>query len=300
MLLTCLTFGPLVALVRFAAACAASRCFPSSDACSHGEAVLAEMHQLAPAAAGSALVALFGPALLGLHPQPAAAFACGAAFAAIASPCGLGAVALAASLRAVAPAASAGFLCLAGIADLRALAGRAATRSRNHDALAYLLAACASLLAATRGGAGLLNPKLAVLLWFCVPVFAYLALRHRTAVCARIRLAPAAMLAGVILAAAPPAYHATETTLADAFPGERVDFTGAVTQTGGATTLVRYAITCCRADAAPVVVRLERPIPGSRGWMRVTGIIVQSGGSLRLRAQTIRHIPPPADPFVYR
>ena len=62
------------------------------------------------------------------------------------------------------------------------------------------------------------------------------------------------MLAGVMVAAPPPAYTMTETTLTDLFPGERLDFTGRLARNGDSAALVRYAITCCRADATPVAV----------------------------------------------
>ncbi len=108
------------------------------------------------------------------------------------------------------------------------------------------------------------------------------------------------MIAGAILTAPAPEYHATQTTLADAFAGERLDFTGVATQTGGATTLVRYAITCCRADAAPVVVRLSRAQPNLRGWVRARGLLTGDASGLRLRVEELQTIPAPADPFVYR
>jgi uncharacterized membrane protein YcgQ (UPF0703/DUF1980 family) len=98
-----------------------------------------------------------------------------------------------------------------------------------------------------------------------------------------------------------PEYHATETTLSDAFAGERVDFTGVLTRTGDAATLVRYAITCCRADAAPVVIRLlDAPPAAAHGWMHARGVLVAREDDLRLRADALTPIAPPADPFVYR
>ncbi len=109
------------------------------------------------------------------------------------------------------------------------------------------------------------------------------------------------MFAGAVLGAPLPQYHATETTLTDAFSGERVDFTGELTRTGGAATLVRYAITCCRADASPIVVRLmEAPSRRLHGWMHARGALVERGGDLRLRADELLPVDAPADPFVYR
>jgi uncharacterized membrane protein YcgQ (UPF0703/DUF1980 family) len=65
--------------------------------------------------------------------------------------------------------------------------------------------------------------------------------------------------------------------------------------------LVRYAITCCRADAAPVVVRLDRaPRFATGSWLRVDGRIESIGGNLRLIADSAQGIAPPTDPFIYR
>jgi len=134
----------------------------------------------------------------------------------------------------------------------------------------------------------------------CAITCGVLAYRYRSEQNPRLRIAPAIMLAGAVLAAPPPEYHATETSLESAFFGERIDFTGVVTHTGGATTLVRYAITCCRADATPIVIRLERNVPALHGWMHARGVLVQTANGLRLRADSMNAIAPPADAFVYR
>jgi uncharacterized membrane protein YcgQ (UPF0703/DUF1980 family) len=109
------------------------------------------------------------------------------------------------------------------------------------------------------------------------------------------------MLAGALIGAPPPVYHATETTLTELFPGEHLDFTGVMTCANGACALVRYAVTCCRADAAPVVVRLSAPArypPGA--WLRADGRVEEGPGGLRLAAQRVERIAPPLDPFIYR
>jgi uncharacterized membrane protein YcgQ (UPF0703/DUF1980 family) len=109
------------------------------------------------------------------------------------------------------------------------------------------------------------------------------------------------MLIGALAGAPPLQYSATETTLTDFFPGERLIFTGALSRDTSNDALVRYAITCCRADAAPVAVRLVRPLPYAAGtWLRVDGTLARSSGELRLRPQRIERIAPPADPFIYR
>ena len=151
-----------------------------------------------------------------------------------------------------------------------------------------------------RGGAALVNPKIALALWPCAIAFAFLTLRYRKETYAALRVAPAIMLIGCVLAAPAPIYRATETTLSDAFAGERLDFTGVVVHSGSATALVRYAITCCRADAAPVAVRLDPPATLQHGWARARGTLVQRADGLRLRADSIEPIATPADPFVYR
>ena len=109
------------------------------------------------------------------------------------------------------------------------------------------------------------------------------------------------MLAGALLGAAPPQYRATETTLTDLFAGERLTFTGALARDGNASAVVRYAITCCRADAAPVAVRLDRSPPFPTGtWLRVAGSVENVNGELRLITTRIERIAPPTDPFIYR
>lgn len=296
----CVVFGPLAAGARLAAAIVIDRAVLRRKSCTHSDdSVLAQLCALVPVAAIGGVISLFAPVLFGAHVRAAQAFAGAALFGFFAAPCGIGAIALAGAVRASLPAASAGLLCVAGIFDLRTWLPHKHSAA-GHDALAYAIAALAFALVAAHHGAGLLHPWFAFALWPCSIVAAFLAYRHRAERAAKLRIAPVIMLAGAVLAAPPPVYHATETTLADAFPGERVDFTGAVTQTGNATTLVRFAITCCRADAAPIVIRLEKAQPRLNGWVRARGVLVSKNGDLRLRAQSLHAIPPPADPFVYR
>jgi hypothetical protein len=297
-----LVFGPLVAGARLAAAMLVERLLRGRDICGHVHAasLLCELQLIAPVAALGAAAALFLPALAATHAPPAAAFAIGAIAAFAMAPCALGSVGFAAAVRHVVPAAAAGFLCIAGIVDLRSWMRRR-TAAAAHDAFAYALLALACAIVAAHAGGGLLNPKLAFALWPCAIAAAYYAFRFRAHQCAPLRLAPAIMLAGALLAAPMPEYHATETSLSDAFAGERLDFTGVLTRTGDAATLVRYAITCCRADAAPVVIRLlDAPPAAAHGWMHANGVLVARGNDLRLRADTLTPIAPPADPFVYR
>ena len=267
-----LVFGPAVAALRLTAAMLAARLASRKAACSHGApSWLDGMHALVPVALAGAACALFAPTIFGAHPKPAIAFAGAAAAAFVMSPCALGAVSMAAALRSTLPAACAGFLCVAGIADARAWM-RANHASARHDALAYALAGTACAIAAAHNGAGLVHPHFAPGLYACAAACAYAVCRYRRERCGALRVAPLIMLAGTVLAAPPPQYHATETTLADAFAGERVDFTGSIVRTNSAVALVRYAITCCRADAAPVVLRLASPVPSAaRGWAHARG-----------------------------
>lgn len=296
----CVVFGPIAAGARLAAAVAVERAFVRRALCAHNdEAMLAQFSALLPLAAIGAVLSLFTPALFGAHVNALAAFGIAAIFGFFAAPCGIGAVALAAAMRATLPAASAGLLCVAGILDLRTWLSHKHAHVR-HDALGYAITAVAFALVAAHRGVGLLNPLFAAALWPSAVIAGYLAYRYRSERAPRLRIAPAIMLAGAVLAAPPPVYHATETTLADAFAGERIDFTGAVTQTGNATTLVRFAITCCRADAAPIVIRLEKGERHLHGWVHARGVLVTEDGDLRLRVSEMQRIAPPADPFIYR
>ncbi len=293
-------FGPAIALGRLAAAIAVDfavrrrRCDDPYDS-----SALAQLRAVVPFAALGAIAAQCAGALFGDRRAPAADFGIGAIAAFVMAPCGIGAVALAASVRGVLPAASAGFLCVSGIIDARSWL-HVRRRAGEHDAVAYALAAIACALVAARGGAGMVHPKFAFALGACAITLTVLAYRHRADRCALLRIAPAIMVAGAVLTAPPPQYHATETSLSQAFAGERIDFTGEVTQSGKATTLVRYAITCCRADAAPIVVRFSRAMPNLRGWAHAQGVLVTSAQGLALDARRVTAVPPPADPFVYR
>lgn len=292
-------FGPIVAASRLAGAFLMERAL-RKRLCAHDpSSVLTQLRGIWPLALGGAILVPVFPAISGAHAPPAIVFAIAALTAFVSSPCGLGTIGIAAMARAVAPAAAAGYLCVAGIADLRAFVSVRGSREE-HDCLAYALASLACALVALRNGAALVNPKIALALWPCAIAFAYLTFRYRRRSCAASRIAPAIMLAGCTLAAPAPVYRATETTLADAFAGERVDFTGVVVRSADATTLVRYAITCCRADAAPIAIRLDSRPSFKSGWAHARGALVPRSGGLRLRADSIESVPAPLDPFVYR
>ncbi|HVR47678.1 MAG TPA: hypothetical protein VMT95_13695 [Candidatus Binatia bacterium] len=300
---TWLVFGPLVAASRYCAALLVARVLRSRGRTAHDDErphPLAELSAVFPAALLAGAAAQLLGSLDAARAPPLAGAAIGAALGFGAAPCGLGAVALAGALRVHAPVTAAAFLCVAGIVDLRALRPRPHAQT-DHDALAYALLAAASALVAWRHGDALVHPALALPLWGCAAAAFVYAARHRRQTCAIARIAPGLMLAGALIGAPAPVYHATETTLTDLFPGENLSFTGVLTCERGACALVRYAITCCRADAAPVVVRLSAAPPYPPGtWLRVNGRIDEAHAGLPLVALRVERIAPPADPFVYR
>lgn len=305
---TWLAFGPAIAAARFGAAVAVAlllkasrrargRCEPSP----RSDSLLGELSALLPAAltAGAAMQ-LIG--LADLRGLPAPALAVGGALLGFAgTPCALGAVAVAGALHVHAPWAAASFLCVAGIVDARAFACRATEHAAGHDAFAYALLALGLAIVAWRHGGELVHPAIAGALAVTASAAAVAAALHRRERDARVRFAPILMLLGALIAAPPPVYRATETTMSDLFPSERLTFTGVLSRDARATALVRYAITCCRADAAPVVVRLTRPPSYPAGtWLRVAGTIEMQAGSPSLAASNVAAVAPPTDPFIYR
>lgn len=304
---TALTFGPAVALARLTAALFVSRlCHPkperaeSRDRAEDRAPLLDQLLSLLPAALlGGVVLHAFGELRIeSVH--PALQWLAGALLGFGAAPCALGAVALAASLHARAPLAAAGLLCTSGVVDIRALI-RGKHAHIGHDGLAYATLCAALVAVAARGGGALVHPRFAPPLALCAIGCAALAFVHRRASSTKTRIAPTLMLAGAFIAAPAPVYTATETTLTDLFPGERLTFTGQLVHGKGSDALVRYAITCCRTDAAPVVVRLAHLLRFASGsWLSVEGVVVRSGEDLRLEARRTERIAPPSDPFVYR
>jgi hypothetical protein len=301
---TWIVFGPPIAIGRYLAALLASRLLrraARSDPCGGAAHILDELATVLPAAllAAAALQGFerFDP----LRLPPVGRAAAGALLGFTAAPCGLGAVALAGALRVRAPLCAAAFLCVAGIFDLRALCARHVRRRIAHDALAYAMLAAALGIVAWRHGDALVHPALAGVLGACAVASSLCTIVYRRAIAPNARVAPALMLLGALVAAPPPAYHATETTLTDLFAGERVTFVGTLAIQARASALVRYAITCCRADAAPTALRLDRTPPYPAGsWLRADGTIESVNGDLRLVAHALRRVAPPTDPFVYR
>lgn len=245
--------------------------------------------------------ALLGDALTAA-PMPIV-FLLGVATGMLAS-CTLGSIAFAASVHSAAPALAGGVLCSAGVFALHARwAPNAAHHELHHSVAArplYGAMALACAIVAARGGATLVHPKL--VLW--IALGAALASLNAFRTDARTRRSTTLPVLLMLAAALSPNAAVQHNAPAAAFDtlvlGERVRLSAQIA--GGArTTLVRYAITCCRADAAPVAVRLDRvlgPPPGS--WVTVDGTVGADSGGLVVHVTGARAIPPPADPFLYR
>lgn len=303
---TWVVFGPGVAIARFLAAVAVGRIVEMRwHATAHCESgarphLLGELAALLPAALVAGAVGQLS--LLGSVSQlsPLAQIAGGALLGFAASPCGIGAAAVGGALHQRSPLAAWAFLCIAGIVDARAIVPYA-RRVPKRDAFALALLGVALAIVAWRRGDALVHPALAIPLLICGAGCAVSLLRYRRQRDVHALPAPALMLVGALVAAPAPVYHATETTLGDVFPGERLTFAGALVRAPRSAALVRYAITCCRADAAPIVVRLAVVPPyGAGTWLRADGTVALVDGRPQLVAQLIERIAPPADPFTYR
>ena len=289
-------FGAPIAVARLAFASLVAHLRPAPD---HAHAnLLGEVAHVVPAAVLAATIMFWLPALplRGVH--PAVLLCAGALLGFIASPCALGGVALAAALHASAPVAAIGVLCTAGIVPGIA---RWHTHTTRHDSFAYVLLALTCGVIAAHHGEALVHPRMTIPLALCASYCALLAWRFRKSSSPASRVIAGAAFAVGIIGAPAPAYRGTETTLADAFAGERVDFTGVAVTDRTRAALVRYAITCCRADAAPVALALDRNLARYKGrWMHASGVIEADGGALRLHVATLTPVTPPSDPFVYR
>ncbi len=296
------TFGPLTAVLRLGGGISAWLLLRrSAHPAGHGDSLLTSLNALLPCAVLGGLAANVLPSLGGLaRAAPWEQFALGAALGATAAPCGLGAIAVAAALHATMPPAGFGVLCTAGIADARLLLHR--DRQCGEHRFGYAIAAAACALVAAHGGDALVNPRWCAALWVCCAACAWRAVRMRAAGAPAALTAPAAMLVAALAGTPlPPEPIATATTLSGAYAGERVDFTGRLTHRPDGDALVRYAITCCRADAAPVIVRLDRRAAFAPGtWLHARGSLVDRAGDLRLASGSLDAISAPGDPFVYR
>jgi hypothetical protein len=317
--LCALAFGPVVAGVRILLALGivfwGRRTRPGP---SHTQArpplrfadPLATLESLAASAfVASLLVSGLAGIAVGV-PWPLALVA-GFAIGAIA-PCATAGVAIAAAFAHVTPWAAAGILASTGLvcetvvhrftnrhgSETTAAVADAPARTA---LFASIVLAIALATLALRGPSGLVNPRLLLPIG-CASVAAFAlrgSLRSRSA---HPLLAPALMLAVAVAPPNPPVPQADVTRLDDAFAGERLAFTGQVARNAGRTILARYVITCCRIDATPIAVRLDRALAARDGmWLEASGTLVRDPtGALALHAERVRAIAVPSDPFTYR
>jgi len=85
-------------------------------------------------------------------------------------------------------------------------------------------------------------------------------------------------------------------------PGRAVDFTGTVARgpSTGPTTLVRFTILCCRADAEPLALELDRRLDARTGaWINVRGVAIERNARAVLRVEHAHAVAAPPDPFLY-
>ncbi len=324
--LTWLAFGPPVALARAILALAvlalarvagAGRATAPVEHGDRGPGPLVDLAGLVPATLAAALArdALVPVvATLAAHGGWALAiglpleFLFGAALG-LAMPCATAGVAVAAGLRGTLPAVALGLLGTSGLTRMRRpppLGSRRVappasdTRERPRVRLAYASLAVALGIVAACAPPGFVTPRLLPI----VGLGALAAIAHlRAAEPERARfLAPAIMLAGLVLGSPVPRYTADATALEGAFAGEALAFTGIVHRHGVRTTLERFTITCCRIDAESTAVVLARDLRARDGtWVTATGTLVRGpSGGLRLAVDAWLGIPAPRDPFAYR
>ncbi len=301
-----IAFGPAVALGRAALALVALRFPARGSACTASDApgALTTLSKLAVPAILGAAGAAFAASLPAQTPWPAA-FALGATLGSL-IPCVPASVAIAAALRAAAPATAAGLLATAGIITLRR--PRPSARVPDHPAaLITLGAACIWLVA--RHGAALIHPRLLPLMAASAAASIWLAARppprpREPAHVPQAQWIVLALLLATLIAGSPPPSvpRADPTTLSDAFSGQPLHFCGMTRHnTDGSTTLVRYIITCCRADASPIGIRLDRPLTQPDGtWVDATGTAATDTHGLFMHVHALRTVQSPADPFLYR
>ena len=320
-----LSFGPVVALSRLAAAAivlALVHRGQRAGGCSAGSGSregspsliegagdpLAELAALAVAAfaaavAGQALRAA-GPAGHAGLSVPDGLFVLAGAAIGMLGPCASAAVATAAGIRGSAMPAAAGLLATAGILPaLRPLPRNACERPSQSSEVAYVLLGSACAWLALRGVGGFVHPRLLpAIAAATVPCF-YLACRKSRAPRTRVPLiVPLGLLAALALGSPLPRETLDATNLGDAFPGAKVAFSGTAQRRGAHTVLTRFVITCCRADASPLALVLAQPLPvGDGAWVETSGTIVRAAdGEMLLAGAVWRVTSPPRDRFLYR
>ena len=293
-------FGPWIAAVRVGAATAVGSIARREPGASHEESFLDALLRLAPTALIASAASAALPALHFTNQSLATQIVFGIGLGFVGAPCALGAVAMAGTLRAHSPAAALAFLCVSGIVDLRVW-WQPHFKHCGDDAIAFVVVAVAAAAVAFQHGASLVHPRLATTLAVAAVgtlTSAYLKRRDRNP---NARWVPAIMLVASVAGAPPPTYSATETTMADVFPGEHLDFTGRLVTNATSASIVRFAITCCRADAQPIgVVLAKRPNFRDGEWVRANGTLRETAEGLRLVPLSVSAVAPPLDPFVYR
>jgi hypothetical protein len=309
-------FGPAVALARFGAAVVLHFATRLPAAAGHEESdPLATLSAIAkPAFALGLATALAQSGHRGHFPVslpgPAVAMFEGIAgfVAGTFAPCTTAAVALAGMLRGIAPFAAAGILVAAGLVPPPNFRRSHGTRphdargSRPHDArlgLAIVALGCATL--AARHGGGFVHPRLVPFLWLAVPG-ALLVARSRGGTELRLgACVPALMLAALVGGSPIPGPGAAAGAPDDLYPGEAIAFTGTTATIRGRTVLVRYAITCCRADASALVLPTNLRLRlAANTWVAIRGTVARDDAGLFVRATEWKHVAPPADPYLYR
>ena len=301
--LTSYAFGPAVAAIRLTGALvlALLPLGQRGDDDAHESAPLDALAALVPYAlcgsvAAQALLALQSAS----HLSRITAFVAGAVVGLL-SPCALGALAVAASLRAAAPSAALGILATAGFIAMRALplirVGGSALRGSTLWAAALFLVAV--VLVAVRGGAGLVHPRL---ITPSIVAASYLFVHALVRQCRSVSFfAPCAIAVALIVGSPVPRYDGDATALDAAFAGQTVHFTGVVRRRQSLCLLIRFTITCCRADATPLSLRLDHDVGFPDGaWVSADGVFAESPSGLVLRTTRIRAVAAPADPFLYR
>lgn len=294
-------FGPYVALARWIAAIAVSVLLrDGSSAHEHDQApLLSDLATLTPAALLAGALNVVASALPLAHGSTLLQFIAGAALGFVASPCALGGVALASALHSQSPLAAYAMLGVAGIIDLRVWWRARVSRGHN-DRVTYGMLALACAIVAFQHGASLIHPRMTPALWACAAFMTYLAIRSRSIAAPMQRLVAVSLLVVVLIGSPPAPQLSTEATIETLYPGEQIDFTGEYQSLTDGARVIRYAITCCRADARPVCIVLARPLALARNtWVNVRGVVQWRGDALVVAASSLRTVAPPADPFVY-
>jgi hypothetical protein len=289
-------FGPAVAAARFVVGCGIA-VLSSRGGRAHefepldrlgsivpyallGSLASEALRSFAPWAAGSGLPAFAGGVLVG-----------------VLSPCALGAIAVAAALSHAAPYAALGIVSSAGL--VRTAGDEASAVLRTDSRIGYGLLALAGIGLVALGGAGLVHPRLSTLV--LVAATLGIAATWRGPRRSASLLAPLLAAVALVLGSPVPPYGLAEATSADAFVGEPVRFTGVIEHRAQTTLLVRFTITCCRADASPVALRLDRTTPLNDGsWATVEGVFRLGRDGLVVHVLQLQPAKQPRDPFLYR